>query len=242
MQDNKTNASYDGQFTKEQFTALQNLFDYFNKNLFGGELGPCLLNLSRKSKSMGFYSPNSWVGKETTQATKIDEISLSPEYLHVSVKEYCQTLVHEMVHKWQHQFGKPTAGYHNKQFAEKMKAVGLMPSHNGQPGGKEIGKKMADYPIEGGIFEEMFKAIPEAMLLPFIAHPEDAGKKKKKKAKNKVKYTCPMCNANAWGKAGLLIHCGECSTEEMPVPFEEEAKASIQIIDLAEFTDLIENA
>jgi predicted SprT family Zn-dependent metalloprotease len=239
MEKNKS-LSYDGQFTKEQFGALQNLYDYFNRKLFAGELGPCLLNLSRKSKSMGFYSPGRWVGKETTAETKIDEISLSPDYLHVSVKEYCQTLVHEMCHKWQHQFGKPTPGYHNKEFAEKMKSVGLMPSHNGQPGGKEIGKKMADYSIEGGVFEKAFSEIPEEMLLPFIAHPDEE-KKKKSKKKNKVKYTCPMCNANAWGKRGLLIHCGECSTEEMPVQFEEETPA-ISVIDLAEFTDLIENA
>ena len=38
-------------------------------------------------------------------------------------------LVHEMVHVWQEQYGHPASrGYHNKQWAAKMKAVGLQPS------------------------------------------------------------------------------------------------------------------
>jgi predicted SprT family Zn-dependent metalloprotease len=236
------NPSYEGQFTKEQFSALQSLYDHFNKRLFGGGLGGSLLNLSRKSKAMGFYSPGRWVGKETTAETKIDEISLNPDFLHVSVKEYCQTLVHEMVHLWQHHFGKPTPGYHNKEFAAKMKEVGLQPTHNGLPYGKEVGKKMSDLPIEGGVFEEAFKTVPEEFLLPFIASPDEERKKKSKK-KNKVKYTCPQCNANAWGKAGMIIMCGECSEDEQHVQFEEEAnEANMQETELAEFVDLIENA
>jgi predicted SprT family Zn-dependent metalloprotease len=239
MQDNKTIPSYDGQFTKEQFTALQNLYDYFNKQLFKGELGGCLLNLSRKSKAMGFYSQGRWANSKDTlsKAKDIDEISLNPDYLHKSVKEYCQTLVHEMAHLWQHHFGKPTPGYHNKEFAVKMKEIGLMPSHTGHPGGKEIGKKMCDYPIEGGVFETAFAAVPPEMLLPFIALPNEE-KKKQSKKKNKAKYTCPMCNANAWGKKGMLIMCGECSEDEMQVQFEEEKTEETE----TELLDLIKNS
>jgi predicted SprT family Zn-dependent metalloprotease len=239
MKDQTTNVpSYDAQATKEQFSALQCLYTYFNDKLFAGELRGCLLNLSRKSKAMGFYSPGRWVGKETTKETTVDEISLNPDFLHISVKEYCQTLVHEMVHLWQHQFGKPTPGYHNKEFAEKMKECGLQPTHNGLPDGKEVGKKMSDLPIKGGVFEKAFEAVPEAFLLPFIA-TVDPERKKKQKKKNKVKYTCPMCNANAWGKPGLGILCDECSTDEMPVRFDSE-KEDEQPDE--ELLDLIENA
>lgn len=45
-----------------------------------------------------------------------------------------QTIVHEMVHLWQYEFGKPShRTYHNKE-ADKM-AIGLMPS-NTDLGGK----------------------------------------------------------------------------------------------------------
>ncbi len=211
----KTNPSCDAKFTKEQFDAIQNIYDLFNKNLFKGQLGNCLLNFSRESKAMGFYSAKRWTKKDpgAERSLSIDEISLNPDFLHISAKEYCQTLVHEMCHLWQHHFGKDTKGYHNKEFAAKMKEVGLQPSHTGQPGGKETGKKMSDYPIPGGIFEEVFEAIPAEMLLPFVAVP-DPEKQKKKRKKNKVKYTCPECGGNVWAKPNMHINCGDCSDGE----------------------------
>jgi len=60
--------------------------------------------------------------------------------------------VHEMVHLWQHMHGKPGArGYHNKEWAAKMKAIGLQPSNNGMVGGKETGQHMMDYIIPDGV-------------------------------------------------------------------------------------------
>jgi hypothetical protein len=29
-------------------------------------------------------------------------------------------------------------------------------------------------------------------------------------AKNKIKYTCPGCEANVWGKPDLNVKCGDC--------------------------------
>jgi transcription elongation factor Elf1 len=33
---------------------------------------------------------------------------------------------------------------------------------------------------------------------------------RKKKAASKTRFTCPECGANAWGKAGLNLVCGDC--------------------------------
>jgi hypothetical protein len=39
-----------------------------------------------------------------------------------------------MVHLWQHHHGKPSrTGYHNKEWATMMKAVGLIPSDTAAP-------------------------------------------------------------------------------------------------------------
>ena len=54
-----------------------------------------------------------------------------------------------MTHLEQHHFGQPSRnGYHNKQWAELMKSVGLFPSDTAQPGGKETGQRGGE--IEGG--------------------------------------------------------------------------------------------
>ncbi len=59
-----------------------------------------------------------------------------------------------MCHLWQHHFGTPSrTGYHNKEWAAKMREVGLIPSDTGKPGGKDTGQKVSDYLEEGGRFE-----------------------------------------------------------------------------------------
>jgi predicted SprT family Zn-dependent metalloprotease len=85
---------------------------------------------------------------------KAHEIALNPAYFGViPIVEILQTIVHEMAHLWQHEHGKPgRRRYHNAQWANRMEAMGLMPSDTGQPGGKRTGEHMADYPIQGGRF------------------------------------------------------------------------------------------
>jgi hypothetical protein len=195
--------------TKDQFANFQALYDYFNKELFSGELPPIILNFSRKSKVAGFFAPNRWVCIESKDRTH--EISINPTYMaHVPFIEVCQTLVHEQVHLWQLIYGKPSrTGYHNREWSEKMQAVGLMPTDTGKEGGKKVGQKMSDMVIVGGDFQEVFNLLPTDLILPWVAD-EDAGNSTKPKPKNKVKYTCPSCGSNVWGKPGLVINCNPC--------------------------------
>ena len=160
--------------TTHQYTKYQQLYDYYNEHLFHQELPFCLLVLSRAAaQKCGYFASNRW---KDGAGTKTHEISLNPEYLAMATDiDICQTLVHEMCHLWQQAFGKPSrAGYHNKEWGNKMQEVGLMPSHTGVPGGKRTGQQMADYPIEGGVFLEAFDRMPETLLLPFKAYSEAA--------------------------------------------------------------------
>jgi predicted SprT family Zn-dependent metalloprotease len=123
--------------TAEQFKSYQELYDYFNKGLFGGQLPQILLNFSRKANSCGFFAAERW----KKEKDKTHEISINPAYLsQAPFREVCQTLVHEMCHLWQFAFGKPSRTcYHNKEWAHKMEDIGLMPSDTGEPGGARIG-------------------------------------------------------------------------------------------------------
>lgn len=130
---------------------LQHAYDVFNRELFQGALPTCMLTLQREKTSVGYFSAARF-GNKLGQHT--DEIALNPTYFSVvTILETLQTLVHEMVHLWQHHLGSPGRGrYHNAEWANKMEAIGLMPSDTGQPGGKRVGDQMSDYAIEGGAF------------------------------------------------------------------------------------------
>lgn len=221
--------------TIAQFRAMQDAYDYFNQVLFGGQLPGVILNLSRKSKACGFVAPFRWRKANEQRGSKgsVHELSINPEILAMSAVDVYSTLVHEQCHIWQHEFGTPSrGGYHNQEWADKMLSIGLIPSTTGKPGGKMTGQHMSDYPEEGGKFLDMLDAMPESYKLPFVSIEGDylqiiangsqaedgeepsagvkASIKRPKNPKNKVKYTCPGCHTNVWGKPELKILCGEC--------------------------------
>jgi len=201
--------SYDGKMdTIKQHEAIQLIYDYFNEKLFNSSLNNCILNFSRKSKAYGFFAPNRWsarIGKE-----HLHEISLNPEHLTRNPKEVVSTLVHEMCHLWQQDHGQPSPGYHNKEFAVKMRSIGLQCSHNGQIGGRETGKNMTHYILENGLYDTFYNKMPESFIYPFICMQEPQ-KKANKTKKNKTKYSCD-CGQNIWGKPGLNVFCQDCKS------------------------------
>jgi hypothetical protein len=203
--------------TLEQFRKYQSAYDYFNRALFGGCLKPCLLvfrdgKRSKRGIVVGHFARHRW----TKSGETCHEISLNPEALNRELSETMGTLVHEMAHQWQQDHGTPPrAGYHDREWAAKMVEIGLIPSTNGQPGGKQTGQSMHHYVDPNGRFAAALEKMPDSIRLPWVTgnltlsteKPED-----EPKPKNKIKYTCTGgCGANAWGKPNLQIICGECS-------------------------------
>jgi len=212
--------------TKAQFKAFEEAYDYFNQVLFHYELPPVILNLSRKSKAMGFVAPFRWKPNNSDdQAKAIHELSINPSILCMTLIDVYSTLVHEQCHIWQYHCGKPSRmTYHNKEWANKMLEVGLTPSHNGKEGGKMIGQSMSDYPTPNGLFLDALHNMPDAYKLPFISiegerkyqaaqaqQAQGSGTSTPPPKKNKIKYSCPSCNINAWGKPTLNLICGNCN-------------------------------
>ena len=134
------------------YQTLESAYDYFNKALFQGDLPDVIFTLQRQRGMMGYFAPERWASIEKGQ--NCHEIAINPSHIGKSrLIDVLETLVHEMVHCWQHNYGSPSrSGYHNEEWALKMIELGLQPSSTGKPGGKEVGQKMSDYPIPGGEF------------------------------------------------------------------------------------------
>ncbi len=136
--------------TYELYSALDNAYNHFNKELFNGELPPVLFTNQRQKGIMGYFAPNRW---SSSDGKKCHEIAINPLYVgRASIVELLQTLVHEMCHCWQECFGTPSKKYHNKEWANKMLEIGLVPSSTGLPGGAMVGQSMNDYPAPEGKF------------------------------------------------------------------------------------------
>ena len=225
--------------TTAQFEAFEDAYEYFNEKLFDKQLPSVILNLSRKSKAMGFVAPFRWRKAEDEKGKgSIHELSLNPEILSMSLVDVYSTLVHEQCHIWQYTHGKPSRnGYHNKEWASQMLWVGLIPSHTGKIGGRMTGQNMSDYPQEDGAFLKALEKMPDEYKLPFTSVEGDfrassmaltgdmvqglvnisgviggSGEAPPKPKTSKNKYSCP-CGNNVWGKLELNIICGDCGQQ-----------------------------
>ena len=149
--------------TTEFYNNLQKIYYEFNKSLFDNRLSNCMITLQRQHGTMGYFSPNRFVNKD---GSVTHEIALNPSYFaQKNVIEVFQTLVHEMAHLWQYDHGKTSRkSYHNKEWADKMESIGLMPSSTGRKGGNKTGQKMSDYPIKNSLFEQKSLEILESKL------------------------------------------------------------------------------
>jgi predicted SprT family Zn-dependent metalloprotease len=193
------------------YTSLDGAYLFFNQRLFGGRLPPCLITMQRHRTANGYFSGGRFETRDGKQIT--DEIALNPSnFLERTTQEIFSTLVHEMVHLEQHHFGKPSrAGYHNKQWAEMMKAVGLIPSDTGESGGKETGQTMSHSVEKRGRFERTCAELMKRRIGSlYVERWRDDETLREKKAASKTRYTCPECRTNAWAKPNVHLICGEC--------------------------------
>jgi len=136
--------------------------------------------------------------------------------------EILVSLVHEMAHLSQSQYGKKRSrdGYHNDEWAKTMEEIGLMPSDTGEPGGKRTGQKMSQYVLPGGPFDLACQALLESgwrldwHAAPDISQVPDNHENAAKAIKindSKSKFTCPECEQNAWAKPSARLVCGWCN-------------------------------
>ena len=126
------------------YSSLQAAFDHFNLRLFGGSLPHCLLTLRSANRVYGYHHAGRFIspdGKVT------DELGMHPGFFTLQpIEAVMSTLVHEMVHHWQHHAGTSSpSNPHNREWADKMVSLGLQPSRIGLPRGKKAGRSVSDF-------------------------------------------------------------------------------------------------
>lgn len=199
-------------FTRTEYQGFQHAYDFFNRALFNGSLPQVLVTLQRHAKTRGYFSPERFNGR--IDNTAVHELALNPDSFTGRTDELIlSTLAHEMTHVWQQTHGKPPRrSYHDRQWASKMKEIGLQPSSTGEAGGKETGQRVSHYIIPAGRYAKAYAKLAEQ---GFELHWQSVPASEQAKAKkdSKTKFTCPQCGQNAWAKPGALLICGECFDE-----------------------------
>lgn len=210
---------------KQPIEQIKEAYDFFNEHLFNNELPQVVFTITRKKNVGGFFWARQWVKKSEVKKFAQDvnnyvhEMATNLELMcDWDNKKILSVLVHEMTHIQQQEQGTPSRnGYHNKEWGNLMKDVGLYPSNTGEKGGKETGQQMFHYTIEGGPFDKVSdiflkKGFEFDLVNRSLTGPEL--KKKRKAKESKTKYTCCLCNRNAWAKPNSELLCGTCTKEK----------------------------
>jgi SprT-like family. len=143
---------------RETYRGFYAAFDHFNAALFDGALPDVMITMQRQRGARGYFSSDRF-GYRRADGIVVDEIALNPvTFTKQTDREIISTLVHEMVHQWQHHFGKPGRGtYHNKQWTAKMVELGLMPY--AYDTGKQTGQRVTHYIVDGGPFDRAWQQL-----------------------------------------------------------------------------------
>lgn len=197
----------------EMSEALQSAFDFYNARLFNSELPGCAVIVHRHRGAYGYFWPKRWL--HSSGGRDAHEIAIHPDFIpDRSPSEVLSTLVHEMCHLQRFVTGKPPrGGYHRRQWAAMMDAVGLTPSATAAPGGKRTGQKVSHFIVDGGSFDT---ATADLLASGFAFAWGTAAEVKVARAKKsgaRVRYTCPDCDAKLWGKSGLGVACKPCGVD-----------------------------
>jgi predicted SprT family Zn-dependent metalloprotease len=196
--------------TPIEYGGLQEAYEYFNKALFGGVLPDVFITYQRRAHSRGYFSANRFSGRGAQLGRH--ELALNPDtFIDRSDEQICSTLVHEQCHAVQHEKGRPSGSYHNKEWAAIMKGVGLQPSSTGAVGGKETGHRVSHYVIPGGLFARAFAELASTGWRLNLQSAHRSGKSGGTN-NSKTKFTC-TCGQNAWGKPDLEIRCDLCDSK-----------------------------
>lgn len=188
------------------YAGLQQAYDHFNRALFGGQLSPCLITLRSSPRTYGYHHKDRFINR---QGQLIDELGLHPGFFTLRpVEEVLATLVHEMVHHWQGAFGQPSKSTpHNRQWAEKMRSIGLEPSSTGLPQGKATGQTVSHYILPDGPYIQACRALLQQgfALHWFDRHvPRGGGEEAERR--------------QALAEAGVVVEVSAPPLEEIPAP------------------------
>jgi hypothetical protein len=207
----------------EEYTKYQEAFDHFNRELFDKLLSPCLITLPNTRRRAGGYFRNQGFAARNNHTLRTHEIALNPRaFAGSDDKEILSILVHEMVHLKQAQEGNPGRnGYHTLRWARDMLSRGLRPISLDNPG-KMTGQRVTHEIVPGGPFDVAagqllatgFSLRWQAADAVAMRHNHTGMEEpsvQEPSPRNKVKYTCPECGLNVWGKPRARLICGYCT-------------------------------
>jgi len=188
---------------------ISEMYDFFNKKLFNGELIKPVLTISpdEKNKAYGWITRDRlWKKDENDEG--MYEINLSAQFLNRSISETASTLIHEMCHQWARannfQDTARSGSFHNKLFKEIAEDHGLNAEYVHGRGWTATSLSEGTAKLLRGFIEKH----PQTLI-----YREMPIKVKRVRDVSVRKYVCPDCEVSVRATKAVNVVCGDCNKQ-----------------------------
>ena len=200
---------------------LNRIFDLLNEEYFENTLSRPTITIQSTPKAYGHFSLRSdtWVSKNG----ETHEINIGAGTLARPIENVVATLLHEMVHYYNHVNGIQDTSrgntYHNKRFRESAEARGLIVEHHPTYGWSitSPADSLLDFVLFNGLTDILLNRNElYGVRVPVGGTNNGTGLTTTTKPSSTRKYVCPCCGMSVRATRTVNIGCLDCD-EQMVV-------------------------
>lgn len=197
---------------------LNRIFDLLNEQYFENTLSRPTITIQSTPKAYGHFSlrDDTWISK--TGATH--EINIGAGTLSRPIENVVATLLHEMVHYYNHVNGVQDTSrgntYHNKRFRECAEAHGLTVEHHPTYGWSitSPGDSLLDFCLYNGLTDILLNRNEQyGVRVPVGGAYSGTGNTPPLKPSSTRKYICPCCGNSVRATKAVNIGCLDCNVQ-----------------------------
>ena len=203
---------------------LNKIFDLLNEEFFESALSRPTITIQSTPKAYGHFSLNkdTWISK----LGGTHEINIGAGTLSRPIENVVATLLHEMVHYFNHVSGVQDCSrgntYHNKRFKEAAEARGLIISHSDRYGWShtEPSDELLEFCLRYGLTEILInrnEAIGFRVGGGSGAHSGGVTGVIPPRVSSTRKYVCPCCGMSVRSTRTVRIACMDCNEQMIEV-------------------------
>ncbi len=198
---------------------LNKVFDLLNEAFFENALSRPTITIQSTPKAYGHFTLNKDTWVSTLGGTH--EINIGAGTLARPIEDVCATMLHEMIHLFNHESGIQDCSrgntYHNKRFKQAAESHGLSVEHSDKYGWSHTSptEELLDFVIENGLTDILINRNDGMSFYTGKTGTHSGGTDipKPPRISSTRKYICPCCGMSVRATRTVRIACMDCGEQ-----------------------------
>ena len=198
---------------------LNKVFDLLNEAFFENTLSRPTITIQSTPKAYGHFTLNKDTWVSTLGGTH--EINIGAGTLARPIEDVCATMLHEMIHLFNHESGIQDCSrgntYHNKRFKQAAESHGLSVEHSDKYGWSHTSptEELLDFVIENGLTDILINRNDGMSFYTGKTGTHNGGTDipKTPRVSSTRKYVCPCCGMSVRATRTVRIACMDCGEQ-----------------------------